>query len=442
MACRDAPCWRTVLPVNLPPQAGSSLSSDGERLLDAMLDEAHLLAPHELPELVDRHAAALGVQDAVAYLSDLQQNVLVPFLGVDGPEPTRHVEVLGIDSTLAGRAFQHVEILTQEAAEDAVRMWLPLLNGIERLGVLAVTVPDRAALETDGGILLTRLRRFASLVAELVMTKTLYGDTIVRLRRRADMGLAAEMQWSLLPPLTFACRRVTVAGALEPAYEVAGDSVDYAVDAGCARFAVFDGMGHGLQSAQLAVLAIAAYRNARRGGRSLVDTARSIDAAVTSVFGGDAFTTAVLAELDTETGVLRWVSAGHPEPLLLRGGRMVRSLHVEPSLPFGLGGVLGGPAAPVAVGSEHLEPGDRVLLYTDGVTEARSPTGAFFGLERLVDLLARNLAGGLPTPEVMRRLVRSLLEHQQGQLDDDATMLLAEWRTGDAKALLPTLPPT
>jgi serine phosphatase RsbU (regulator of sigma subunit) len=254
------------------------------------------------------------------------------------------------------------------------------------------------------------------------------------------MGLAAEMQWSLLPPLTFACRRVTVAGALEPAYEVAGDSVDYAVDAGCARFAVFDGMGHGLQSAQLAVLAIAAYRNARRSGRSLPDTARIIDTAVASVFGGDAFTTAVLAELDTDSGMLHWVSAGHPEPLLLRGGRMIRSLHVEPGLPFGLAAALGDPAVPMAVGSEHLEPGDRVLLYTDGVTEARSPTGDFFGLERLVDLLVRNLAGGFPTPEVMRRVVRSLLEHQQGQLDDDATMLLAEWRTGEADILLPSLP--
>ena len=68
------------------------------------------------------------------------------------------------------------------------------------------------------------------------MTKTLYGDTIVRLRRRAEMGLAAEMQWSLLPPLTFACRSGR-GRALEPAYEVAGDTFDYAVDPGWARVA-------------------------------------------------------------------------------------------------------------------------------------------------------------------------------------------------------------
>ncbi len=86
-------------------------------------------------------------------------------------------------------------------------------------------------------------------------------------------------------------------------------------------------------------------------------------------------------------------------------------------------------------------PSDRVLLYTDGVTEARSPDGDFFGPERLADLISRNLAGGLPTPETMRRVVRALLTHQQGQLSDDATMLLLEWHSGNEQALLPTDPP-
>ena len=419
--------------------AGEALNP-AEQAVDELLNGVHLLSGHQLPGLLAAHGHRLGVHGATVYLADLQQDVLVPFLGPDGPGLGESVGPLAVDTTLAGRAYQHVQVLTQNLPGGQVRVWLPLLDGGDRLGVLTVVVADSSAEQPE---LLARLRRFAAITAELVMTKTLYGDTIVRLRRSRTMGLAAEMQWSLLPPLTFACDRVTIAAALEPAYEVAGDTVDYAVDASCARVAVFDAMGHGLQSAQLAALAVAAYRNARRSDRSLADTARSIDEALLAGFAGEAFATAVLAELDTDTGRLEWVSAGHPEPLLLRGGRLVKTLHADPAPPLGLGHSADptGPTDPVTVGSEQLEPGDRVLFYTDGVTEARSPDGDFFGPERLIDLISRNLAGGLPTPETMRRVVRALLAHQQDRLSDDATLLLLEWRSDNEQALLPTDPP-
>lgn len=141
-------------------------------------------------------------------------------------------------------------------------MWVPLVNGAERLGVLGADVrnPPGQGGDSAWDLLHARLRRLAAVSAELVMTKTLYGDTIVRLRRQAEMGLAAEMQWALLPPLTCATADVTVAAALEPAYQVGGDSVDYAVDYGRTHAAIMDGTGHGVVSAQLAALAVAAYR--------------------------------------------------------------------------------------------------------------------------------------------------------------------------------------
>ncbi len=433
-------------PAGQCPTAGPATPiSDAERAVDDLLTEARLLAPHQLPGLLARHAERLGAQGALVYLADLQQVVLAPFLGADRPAVDETLAPLAVDATLAGRAYQHVEILTQDLPDGSVRVWLPLLDGSERLGVLTVTVADSAAMHAAGGVLLTRLRRFATLAAELLMTKTMYGDTLVRLRRRAEMGLAAEMQWSLLPPLTFSCHHVTVAAALEPAYEVAGDTVDYAVDAQYTRVGVFDGMGHGLRSAQLAALAVAAYRNARRTNRSLTKTVQAVDDALFAGFAGDGFTTAVLAELHTDTGQLEWINAGHPEPLLLRDGRLVKTLHAEPAPPLGLGlnpvtGDPDDPAGSFAVGGEHLQPGDRVLFYTDGVIEARSPAGELFGVERLVDLLTRNLASALPIPETMRRVVRALLAHQQGHLSDDATMLLLEWRSGTEHALRPTIP--
>ena len=371
-------------------------------------------------------AAVFDSQNTVIYLADLQQRVLVPFLPAVGHHPESNPGTLGIDSTVAGRAFQQMQPLTQTAHVDGgdhTRVWLPLLDGTERLGVLGVTLPN-GTLDDEVGM--RRLRRFTTVVAELVMTKTLYGDSIVRTRRTSPMTLAAEIQWSLLPPLTFVDRSVTIAGGLEPAYEVAGDSVDYAVDAGIARFAVFDGMGHGIVSAQLINLVVAAYRNARRAGQSLTDTAMHIEAAVSDVFRVDSFATGLLCELDTTTGRLAWISAGHHEPLLLRAGRLVRPLRVDPLLPLGLNQGLS-QERPVAVGAEQLEPGDQLLLYTDGVIEARSPDGEFFGQERLVDMVVRNLAAGLPAPETMRRVVHALLDHQAGDLDDDATLLLVEW---------------
>jgi serine phosphatase RsbU (regulator of sigma subunit) len=272
-----------------------------------------------------------------------------------------------------------------------------------------------------------RLRGFASLAGELIMTRTSYGDTIVRLRRRAEMGLAAEVQWSLLPPLTFVCPQLSVAGVLEPAYEVAGDTFDYSVDPGIANLAVFDGMGHGLVSAQLAVVAVAAYRHARRAGRSLADICDQIDQVLLQTSAGHAFSTAVLAQLHTISGALRWVNAGHLEPLLFRHGQLITSLHVAPRPPLGID-LRGTRASPKPiVGSAQLEPGDSVLLYTDGVTEARAPDGTFFGDQRLTDLIIRNLAAGLPAPETMRRVVRALLEHQQGNLRDDASLVLVQW---------------
>lgn len=410
-----------------------SAENAAEQALQTFADNAVLAAPYELADLIDACARGLGARGAVAYLSDLQQRTLVPFVVPEGPGDDTQLTPLPVDSTLAGRAFQNFEVLVQDAGTEGTRAWLPLLVGTDRLGVLAVTLYDQELLEADDSLLAGLLTRMADRVANLVASKSPYGDTLVRLRRRNQMGLAAEMQYLLLPPLTFASRPVTIAAALEPCYYVAGDTIDYAVDAGCTRLGIFDGMGHGLHSAQCAVLTIAAYRNARRSQRTLSETVVSIDEALFEGLAGEVFTTAVLLELDTATGLLEWANAGHPVPLLLRAGKLIRALEVEPRPPLGLGDLPGVEA--VVIGREQLEPGDHVLLYTDGVVEARSPTGEFFGVERLSDLVIRHLAGGLTASETIRRVVRELLEHQQDQLSDDATLLLLEWRSSGADDL-------
>jgi serine phosphatase RsbU (regulator of sigma subunit) len=79
------------------------------------------------------------------------------------------------------------------------------------------------------------------------------------------------------------------------------------------------------------------------------------------------------------------------------------------------------------VSEVQLEPGDAVLLHTDGVTEARSENGDFFGIERLADFFGRAAAAQLAPSETARRLINAVLDHQNGDLQDDATMLLVQW---------------
>lgn len=395
-----------------------------------LVDSAQRAASDALPALVAATCATFDGIEAQVYLADLQQRTLAPLMRPTGGPLSESPSALSIESTMAGRAFQQGQPLTQAApAHDGVecaRMWLPLSTGAERLGVLGLTLCPPAGNDIERDL----LSRYAAIVAGLVTHFALFGDSIIRTRRTSVMTLASEIQWSLLPPLTFDGPTVSVAGGLEPAYEVAGDSLDYAVETAVTRFAVLDGMGHGIVSAQLISLAIAAYRNARRSHQTLSDTASHIESAVATAFHAESFATGVLCELDNTTGRLTWISAGHLEPFLFRDGRFVRPLTVDPLLPFGLNHELGH-TAPATVGTEQLEPGDVVFLYTDGVTEARSPDGDFFGKDRLIDHVTRSAAAGLPPPETMRRLVHALLEHQSGDLADDATMLQVTWHGRD-----------
>lgn len=388
------------------------------QVLADLLEASHFAGPDDVVRLVVDHARRLGATDAALYLSDYEQRLLLPV-----PDPRgREYEELAIDGTVAGRAFRALEVQQSSAATTGVRLWVPLLDGTERLGVLALDYDPEDEWSDN------EVRAFASLVAQLVMTKGAYGDTFELVRRRHTMSLAAELAWQLLPPLTFGSDRLVISGALVPPYELGGDTFDYGVDGDTARIAVIDAMGHGLEAGLLATVAVAAYRSSRRRRLALEDTAYAIDLAVSTQFGVEHFVTAVLAELDVSTGRLRWCVAGHPRPLLLRAGKIVKTLEGNVGLPLGLGG-------PVTPAEESLEPGDQILLFTDGVVEARSADGEFFGLDRLEDLTRRASASNNPPPEMMRQLVHAILTHQAGDLQDDATIVLVEWRGAASEEL-------
>jgi hypothetical protein len=343
-----------------------------------------------------------------------------------------------IEGTLAGRAYTATQVC-ETSAEVPRRIWLPMLDGAQRLGVVELVPTD--AVPQDAASLAT-FAAVAALLGQLVNTRRWYGDAIEYTRRRLPMQVAAETVWGLLPPATFATEDIVLAGILEPCYEVGGDVFDYAVNPDITHIALFDAVGHGITASMLSTLAVNAYRNARRCGLDLVDTYRSIDKWVRACYPGS-FVTAILAELDPATGRYRRICAGHPSELLLRNGKLVRMLPGPTALPLGMGDLGGSqsvdPRRPKVevpgiyqpmVTEEPLEPGDHLLLYTDGVVEARSELGEFFGVERLAGFIIRALADRYPPAETMRRLVHAILDYQHEELQDDASAVCVQWSGG------------
>ncbi|MFE9936866.1 PP2C family protein-serine/threonine phosphatase [Streptomyces hirsutus] len=392
-----------------------------ERMFSGLLDACHGLSLEQMPSLVREQAVHAGLGNALVYLADLQEDVLRlvtgqgPDGGADGSGETAE---LPIDGTRAGQSFMSLAPLRGDEDKPG-QWWTPLLNGAERLGVLRA--------DADGSPEQTKaLQRLASLVTLLIISVRDQSDSYSRLVRRRSMTVAAEMQWNLMPPRAFVNDRVTISAALEPAYEVGGDAFDYALADGVVHLSLFDAMGHDVAAGITANLAVAACRNARRQKVDLIDTGEFIERTLVEQLGNGRYCTAVLLNLDILTGQISWINHGHHLPVVIRDDSWTGLLRCPPAHPLGTD--LGIKAT---LCHEQLHPGDRLILYTDGITEAKDPAGEEFGMERFMDFILAHNAEGLPVPETLRRLVHSVLDYQKGRLQDDATVLFLEWRGPD-----------
>ena len=386
-------------------------------VISELLKRANLTPPDLLAADVAAALAEAGGNHLVIYVVDYEQVTLQP-VGLATDLLDERPDGVTIAGTMAGRAFQRQEVVSAEW-HGGRRVWAPLVERAERVGVL-----ELGFAKVDDEILLL-CEDLGRLVGHLLHTAGRYTDLVELRRRRRDMSLAAEMQWDmLLPALAFQASEVGIAGLLEPAYEVAGDGFDYSLDGETLSFLILDAMGHGLRATMASTLAVAAFRHARRRGDGLAEIARHMDQALASEFHGDTFVTAHIGSLDTATGRFRWVNAGHPVPLLARGSKVVAEVTCESCYPLGLGII------EPEVGECQLEPGDALVFYSDGVTEARPATDRLdqFGVDRLKDLLERHLGMGLVASEVLRRTAAAVVEHRAGHLEDDATLVMLEWR--------------
>jgi hypothetical protein len=385
-----------------------------------VLNSSHLFQPDELAAAVDAAVCRLGVR-TMLYLVDDEQRALRPVPPDDRPVP----EPIPVDGSVPGRVF----CLVQSMPAGTSGWWVPMVDGTDRLGVIEFSFDD--GVDVHDHVARQRCETMAGLVGHLITVTAPKGDFLFQVRRTQPMSVGAELLTRALPPLTASCERLVLSAILEPCYDVGGDGFDYAIDGPLARMVIFDAVGHGLAAAITCTVSIAAVRAARRGGHGLYDQARAVDAALAEQFGDARFVTAVLAELNLDTGMLRYINAGHPAPILLRAGKVVRELPGGRRLPLGLD------HAAVRIGEEKMEPGDRLLLYTDGVTEARDAAGDAFGTGRLVDHTERHAAAGLPAPETLRRLTRAVAAHHDGPATDDTTLLLAEWSPAAPQHVLP-----
>ncbi len=384
--------------------------------LAVLLEGAGEAPPERLPALAAEAGRLIDAEVTVLRI-DHEQRCLIRL------DPARSTgrRRLGVDSTMAGRAFRNQQVVASDR-ETGPCLWVPVVDGADRLGVLEVRVVSRAVL--DDPVLREQCWLIASLLGHLLASMEPYGDGLERPRRHRPLLTASELIWQQLPPLTAATDSFVLAGRLEPSYEVGGDAFDYALSEQTVSLGIFDAVGHGTQAALMAAATLAGYRSARRDGRGIFDQARAIDDVVAENFTGSLFVTGVVGEVDVASGRLRYVNAGHPPPLLLREGRVVKELDGGRRVPFGL------ETAGLTVGEEVLQPGDWLALYTDGISEARDASGAWFGEARLNEFLRRAIAGGQAPAETVRRLTSAVLEHQGGLLRDDATVLLARWKQG------------
>jgi hypothetical protein len=364
------------------------------------------IPPNELSRIVEVARDVLGADEAKVLVADYGL-LSLQALG-DGPV----TEAQSIEGTLAGRALAHDDVVA--SGTDPTVVYLPLTEGTERIGVLELS---HSRWDVDAAALAGPV---AQLLVLLLISKRRYTDAVPRSRRSEPLSMAAEIQWSLLPPLACEADGVALSGILEPAYSIGGDSFDYALDRGGVQFAIIDAVGHGMPAVLLTVAAINALRNARREGRSISDAYAAGGSVLEAQFGSSSYVTGQIGTLDVPTGRLSWLNAGHPLPLLVRDGH-VRELACRPSWPMGLGGTV----AEVAV--EDLQPGDTVLFYTDGAVESRSQRGEPFGVPRLIDHLAVAAQEGVAPAETVRRLSTSIVAYNGSQLSDDATLLLLEY---------------
>ena len=286
--------------------------------------------------------------------------------------------------------------------------------GLYALGLAVLLgIPDGIVGTTEHLLGCLVVATGAALGAWLAHRRIQQERLLLRVTRIAEVA-----QQTILRPIPPRMGRVALAVRYLSATEdalVGGDFYEVAVTRHGLRVLVGDVKGKGLEAVQLAALVLASFR-AAAAHPGLVELAAELDHSIRPRLGEEDFVTAVLAQFSRH-GQLQLVNCGHPAPLRFRAGAAQRLASAEPTTPLGLDPT-------PTIQRFTLAPTDRVLLYTDGLVEARAPDGRQFELDGQIQAVgaASSLSGALDG------LVARLLDHAGGRLDDDLALVLAQPR--------------
>lgn len=391
--------------------------------LRALLDLVVGSSPVEaIDVMADRLAAMLGADAVYFLITDLSGRALARFGGTHA-NAARERD-LGVENVptvaLPGTVYEHV-LRSQQAdlrprAEDGsvggARLIVPVTDRGDTIGVLELELPWYPDDES-----VREIADAARMLAYVVVACRRHTDLFEWAQRSLPFSLAAEIQRRLLPS-AFTCEagRFTVAGWLEPANAVGGDTFDYALDRGQLHVSITDAVGHDVHAALLATVLVGSLRNSRRRDLGLAEQAAvANDALVGHSPVGD-FVTGQLVRVDLAAAEMTIVNAGHPFPLRVRDGR-VEEIELAIDMPFGIE-----PGRAFTVQRIALEPGDRIVLVTDGMLERNA--------EDLDVEAALVRTAGLHPREVVYVLGEAVLHATEQNLRDDATVVCLDWNGG------------
>jgi serine phosphatase RsbU (regulator of sigma subunit) len=378
-----------------------------EMMVSGEIDAGELLGaslPHLVPERVVELASAQAGCPVAAYVLDLEGSFALRLAGDVERFPRQIRAAVGVGPEIIPEALPQLRALVIDLVGPST-LW-PMVVRDRVMGFLLAR--DRPASD---------LEAFAGQAALALELASGYTDALHAVRRRKDTRPAAEIQQNLLPPRLARVSGADVAGGVLPGYDVGGDFFDYAGNADGLWLVVADATGKGDSAAAVSSLAIGALRAARRAGAGLQEAARLADEAILAL-DIQRYLTAVVGSWDPDGRLLRWINCGHPTPLILRADGRVDELDGERTYPLGIRFT----ERTFPVLSTPVRPGDRLLLYSDGVSERRTTDGGRIGENGLRAILTE--LGPRSAATTVRGLQDAVLKASAEPLRDDATLLV------------------